>query len=100
MSHIIHPCPFCGSSDVVLRYDDNWYPKYIECDVCGCIGPRLSGLEGTIEAAALGVERKWNTRTGTVYNGKTAEEWHQLYCSAIRQVVSLQSAIGSPTENK
>jgi hypothetical protein len=61
----INPCPFCGSSDVIVRHDENWFPAYTECDSCGCIGPKLNMPVGTIEAAGLCLERKWNTRTGT-----------------------------------
>ncbi len=75
-------CPFCVSSDV--KFDE--YRACMVCINCETEGP-FSNEDTQEDAIEL-----WNRRTGTVYNGKTAEEWYTMYCQA-----SLQTkTIGSP----
>jgi Lar family restriction alleviation protein len=72
----ISPCPFCGSSNVGA-----YQKSFVQCRNCIATGPMADD-----EQEAIGL---WNTRTGTVYNGKTAEEWCRLYADAVIRVKSL-----------
>ena len=47
------PCPFCGSSVVVLT-SNGIGQCYVECDQCGADGPTSANQDASIEA--------WNTR--------------------------------------
>jgi Lar family restriction alleviation protein len=85
----ISPCPFCGSSDVKLViYDGSVLPWYFRCECCGTKGPVATNREAAIAF--------WNTRTGTVYNGKTAEEWYRLYVEALSRENSLRYGLVPP----
>ena len=67
----ISPCPFCGSSKVVeYKYECDIRAYSVACNKCITIGP---GAKTAAKAIDL-----WNTRTGTVYNGKTAKEWCKM----------------------
>lgn len=40
------PCPFCGSSDVKIYYNEygcreSRYDGYVECNTCDAVGPRI-----------------------------------------------------------
>ena len=49
----------------------------MRCSSCEAEGP-YDDSETETKAIDL-----WNTRTGTVYNGKTAEEWYQMYVASV-----------------
>lgn len=61
-SIVLLPCPFCGSDDVHVSYDDYDFARWVSCNQCECDGSLLIVQPGTKEAALAGVVRKWNTR--------------------------------------
>jgi hypothetical protein len=78
----ISPCPFCGSSNVGV-----YQKSFVQCRNCIATGPfTLDGQEIDL----------WNTRTGTTYNGKTAEEWCKLYAAAVTYI-DMHAATSSPS---
>lgn len=62
------PCPFCGSVDVSICYDDYDFARWARCNQCECTGALLPIQPGTKEAALAGVVRKWNKRSGVEWN--------------------------------
>lgn len=56
----LKPCPFCGSSNVVMHNTEarNQAWAWVECRNCFCSGPDTDRPNETLEEAA----RVWNTR--------------------------------------
>jgi Lar family restriction alleviation protein len=50
------PCPFCGSTDIEIRVNDEQEPLFLTCNECNAEGPQ-NGLERNFEA-----ELNWNKR--------------------------------------
>jgi Lar family restriction alleviation protein len=73
----LKPCPFCGSEDVALGYDNerdkvDLYPNFVKCQNCQCASLYSIGEKGAIEA--------WNTRDETPLSEskKREDEFREL----------------------
>lgn len=56
------PCPFCGSTEIVLEVVTHWvarkkFAKHARCEKCGATGPNQEAERELVRAA-------WNRRTG------------------------------------
>lgn len=76
-SIVLLPCPFCGSDDVGVSYDDYDFARWVSCNQCECDGALLQVQPGTKEAALAGVVRKWNQRSGVEWN-ELSEDMKQM----------------------
>lgn len=53
MSEKLNPCPFCGSTHLVI----NGRGRYVYCEMCNATGPEIGGDQSAAESIRL-----WNTR--------------------------------------
>ena len=86
---VLLPCPFCGSEDVSISYDDYDFARWVCCNQCECDGPLLQVQPGTKEVALAGVVRKWNKRSGV--------EWNELERRIVDDITSWGKHFGVDT---
>lgn len=53
------PCPWCGTTDKLVEYkaDYDAFAYCVQCERCGCDGPRAKGIGGD-------AIKKWNDTYG------------------------------------
>lgn len=58
-THILLPCPFCGSTRVGVFYSET---TAVECRQCGAQGPQISTPVDADDLGAKLASQKWNER--------------------------------------